>query len=67
MILIAERDFRDAIRRNELPAEARIIDKVLDIFGPNGEHWTQGSLHDNGGLCMLGAIHSAPGTVAFKG
>ena len=51
----------------ELPAEARIIDKALEILGPNGEHWTQGSLRDDDGYCMRGAIHSARRRLHIKG
>jgi hypothetical protein len=51
----------------ELPVEVRILDKALEILGPNGEHWAQGTLHDNGTYCMRGAIHSARRRLHIRG
>jgi hypothetical protein len=52
----------------ELPIEARIIDKALDILGPNGEKWLQGKLADkHGNHCMLGAIRLARRRLKTKG
>jgi hypothetical protein len=42
----------------ELPcAEARVLDKALELLGPNGEFWLQNRLSDHhGNRCMVGAI-----------
>jgi hypothetical protein len=55
----------DAI--TELSVEARVIDKALEILGPSGENWVQGSLHYNGTYCMRGAIHSARRRLHIRG
>jgi hypothetical protein len=37
-----------------------VIDKMLEIFGPNGEHWIQGSEYNHGRKwCLVGALKSA--------
>jgi len=37
--------------------EIQIIDKALEVLGPNGEHWTWGARSDRyGNRCILGAI-----------
>ena len=42
---------------------ADIISKALEIFGPDGEHWTTGALHKkvdgNDSYCMLGGLNKA--------
>jgi hypothetical protein len=38
----------------------RVIDEMLRILGPNGEHWIQDKLADaRGRFCMLGAMQYA--------
>jgi hypothetical protein len=47
--------------------EALVIDRALQLLGPNGEHWTQGKLHDSeGSYCMIGAILFARGQLRIK-
>jgi hypothetical protein len=37
-----------------------VIDKMLEIFGPNGEHWIQGFQYDRRRKwCLVGALKSA--------
>jgi len=37
-----------------------VIDKMLEIFGPNGEHWIQGFEYRPGRKwCLVGALKSA--------
>ena len=37
--------------------ETRILDEMLEILGPNGEHWIKDlEQDDKGGYCMLGAL-----------
>jgi hypothetical protein len=51
-----------------LPAEVRVIDKALELLGPNGEHWTQGISNDRrGNRCITGAIRSARYQLGVKG
>jgi hypothetical protein len=34
-----------------------VLDRALEVLGPNGEHWTQGKFDDGAGsYCMVGAI-----------
>jgi hypothetical protein len=37
-----------------------VIDKMLEIFGPNGEHWIKGfEYHPGRSWCLVGALKSA--------
>ena len=50
------------------PVEARIIDEALEILGPNGERWIQGSETDcDHNHCMIGAIKLARRRLGVKG
>jgi hypothetical protein len=49
-------------------AEVRVIDKALELLGPNGEHWTQGISKDReGNRCIMGAVRSAKRMLRIKG
>lgn len=37
----------------------KIFDRVLEIFGPNGENWMQFSHSRDGRFCLLGAVYEA--------
>lgn len=51
-----------------IPAEVRIIDKALELLGPNGEHWTKGIANDReGNRCIVGALRSARRMLRLKG
>ena len=51
-----------------IPAEVRIIDKALELLGPNGEHWTKGIANDGeGNRCIVGAVRSARRMLRLKG
>jgi len=40
--------------------EIQIIDKALEVLGPNGEYWTQGTSNDgHGKRCIMGAVRTA--------
>ena len=49
------------------PAAAETVQLALDLLGPNGEHWIQGSLRDGlGDYCVVGAlIEAAPDYEAY--
>lgn len=36
-----------------------ILRKAKALFGPDGDNWVIGSLHNDGGYCALGAINKA--------
>lgn len=36
-----------------------IIDKMLEIFGPNGQHWGKGREYRGRKWCLVGALKSA--------
>ena len=39
---------------------SEILAKTLELWGPNGEHWTQGDLEDFGNrYCLVGGISKA--------
>jgi hypothetical protein len=49
-------------------AEVRIIDKALELLGPNGESWTQDEANDgHGKRCIMGAVRSARRMLRLKG
>ena len=44
----------------EKPPAVIVLDRALEIFGPNGEHWRQDYIYDrHGNHCILGAIRQA--------
>ena len=39
---------------------SEILAKTLELWGPNGEHWTQGYLEDgNSSYCLVGGLTKA--------
>lgn len=52
----------------QLCAEVRVIDKALEVLGPNGEGWLQNRLTDHrGNCCLLGAILCARLQLGIEG
>jgi hypothetical protein len=48
--------------------EIQIIDKALEVLGPNGEHWIQGEVNDShGNRCIVGAVRTARRKLRLKG
>jgi hypothetical protein len=48
--------------------EIQIIEKALEVLGPNGENWTQGTSNDgHGKRCIMGAVRSARRMLRIKG
>ena len=48
--------------------EIQVIDKALEVLGPNGENWTQGESNDgHGKRCIMGAVRSARRMLRIKG
>jgi hypothetical protein len=48
-------------------AEVRVIDKALELLGPNGEGWIQHQVTDHlGNRCLLGAILVARNLLAIR-
>lgn len=53
------------------PSVSEIARRILELLGPNGEHWTKGVAYRNNGqsctpeeateMCVLGAIYLAVG------
>jgi hypothetical protein len=41
------------------PTAASVIDKMMDLLGPNGERWIQGSRRAGNKFCLEGAIFEA--------
>ena len=40
--------------------EIRLLDKMLEVLGPNGERWIKSTLsNEDGDHCVLGALHYA--------
>jgi hypothetical protein len=47
--------------------EIQVIDKTLEVLGPNGEHWTWGARSDrHGNRCILGAVTYAQRKLGIK-
>ena len=51
---------------SELPIEAIVIDKVLEILGTTGEHWIQNSYRKRGNFCIRGAVMRARTQLGIK-
>ena len=43
-------------------ADAKILETVLDYYGDEGKHWSQGSWEDGTGRCIMGAVDYAANT-----
>jgi hypothetical protein len=43
-----------------------VIDKMLEIFGPNGEHWGKGHKYQGRKWCLVGALQSAQGRLKSR-
>ena len=52
---------------NSRPAAVAVIDRAIDLLGPNGERWIQNSFTDKGSHCILGALRRARHELGIKG
>jgi hypothetical protein len=52
-------------KRMRIPV--RVIDKALELLGPNGENWAKGFMFQHGKFCMCGAIAKASEHMRLKG
>jgi hypothetical protein len=56
----------DSAPVRKLPPEVRVIDEILDLLGPNGEHWVQRTFYSYNRLCLYTAVYVATDSADMK-